>query len=140
MSNHSEEELDLEYSRAKRKKIINLLMPDDKLPEDPKLVTALLKALGDLDKPALVKIRIKADEGMSNQAAVAAAALASVFMNPKSKVSPMEVLDLDDGEIRSIPQLPNDLPVPELVPGELEIHAPQETYNTFMARHSPPAA
>lgn len=135
MSTQGVEDQDLDFTRSKRRQIVTALCKDDKVPTDPEQLNLLLKTLDGIDKPALVKLRIKADEGISNNAAVAAAALAQVFMNPNSKRKP-EVIELGVVDESKIPELPNDLPVPQVLPGELDVNPAQETYDSFMARQS----
>jgi hypothetical protein len=41
---------------------------------------------------------------------------------------------IDGITTRPVPQLPADIPEPDLVPGELDSGAPQMSYDTFMAQ------
>ena len=127
------DEVDLDYTRSKRRAIVDKLT-DKGIPDDPEALNIILKTLDGIDRPALVKMRIKADEGISNQQATSAAALAQLYMNPKSKQRPVEIVDLGADDVRQIPELPQDLVAPSILPGELDVSPQQDTYDSFMER------
>lgn len=128
------EEVDLEYTRNLRKQLVSEIMtPEGKMPTETKDRMTLLSALDSIDRAALTKMRIKSDEGMNNTKAQAAEALMLMFMDPRMKSKP-EVIELGAESVREVPKLPSDLPMPTLVPGELDQSSGNENYNTFMAR------
>lgn len=107
---------DIQYVQTKRKKIVEDIIKDGKLPDDPKMIAIALHALDGIDRSALSRKKIKTDEktgaGLANAAATIANLLqqvnASNFKNP-------------DGVRTSAPTLGADVPAPTLVPGETEI-------------------
>lgn len=133
----NQQELDLEYTKAKRKKIVEDLLgkPADKL--ESKDLSIALQALDGIDRQALTLTRIKSDEGINNSAVTAAAALVQLYMTPRSK-KPKRVLE--EGEVRTMPALPpSDVPV-EILAGEFEAGVKGESYDEFQKRTKGPQA
>lgn len=130
MSEFNNDDKDLDYTRNVRMRLVED-MTKDKLPEDNKDRLTLLAVLDGMDRVSLAKKRLKAEEGASNAKAVAAETIAMMFMDSRLKSHTSQQYDAN----REIPVLRDDLPVPELVDGELEIVPQHETYETFMSKH-----
>ncbi len=131
MSEQSQEDLDLAYTRDIRRKIVDEQMSASGEARDIKVV---LQALDGIDRQALTKMKIKSDEGMNSAAAMAVGALATLFLDPRAKKMG-EVIDIAAGAARTVPELPADLPMPEILPGEMDAGGgAQENYDTFMSR------
>lgn len=129
MSEQLEDEL-LSYTREKRKALVEKLT-DGGVPTDTKDQSILLAALDGLDRSALTRMRIRTDEKANTDNANAAAIIAKTLMSIRSNSG-----FLSHTTDREIPVLSNDIPHPELVPGEIEINPVQEDYDAFMKRMS----
>lgn len=104
-------------SAADMDTIISKLMPNGAIPEDPKLLTALIKAVGDRAKIGLGVVNAKIAQDAGSATARAAAVMATLLTQANAKA----YLDSQ----RSLPpqprsmEFPKDLPEIELVPDEL---------------------
>jgi hypothetical protein len=121
----------LTYTQKQRQKIVERLMKleHDKLEGSDK--TMLLMALDGMDRSALGRKRLKSDENISASQAAVAGLIAKVLATPGALQAGMMI---DGITTRPVPQLPADIPEPDLVPGELDSGAPQMSYDTFMAQ------
>lgn len=121
----------LAFTQFKRQQIANQLLADGKLPEDPKMAKLALDVLDGMDRAALGRKRIKVEEKANQNQEQAAALIAEVL----NKVGSYRAPALPQGTIIDVPKLGNDVPEPELVPGETsDIGSQSETYETFTAR------
>lgn len=132
MSAMDAEDIDLDYTRAMRKRIVDE-MTKKGLPDDTKDKALVLAALDGIDRAALTKKRIKSDEGISNTKALAAETIAQLFMDPRLK----RLGETIEVSVREVPQLAIDLPMPDIVDGELDSNAGAENYESFMKRNQP---
>ena len=130
MSTDNTDDKDLDYTRQMRKRIVED-MTKDKLPTDNKDRMVLLAVLDGMDRAALANKRIKSEEGNNNAKAIAAETIAMMFMDPRLKAHTKSQYDPN----RPIPVLREDLPVPDLVEGELDASPTHETYESFMSKH-----
>lgn len=135
MSQMDDDDNDLDYTRQARMKLI-ASMTNGGMPSDNKDRQTLLAALDGMDRAALAKKRIKSEEGISSSKALAAETIAQIFMDARLKSITSPTMN----ELGQIPLLRNDLPVPDLVDGELETNPSVETYDSFMSRHGGTAA
>ena len=130
MAEHNtNEELDLEYTKSKRKQLIEALSKNG-APTDIKEQSIMLQALDGLDRQTLTKMRIKVDEGISNTQVAAAAILAQLFNSPKTKA-----VGRSDEIVTTIPVIREDLPAVTLVAGELDVMVIKDNYDGFMKRN-----
>ena len=130
----SQEDLDLEYTKAHRVKIIEALSADSKnVLADPKMANVYLSALADMDKVALGKKRIKSDDKKNDNAAQAAAMLAILLNDSNIRNAGRGTLPVVE---RVIPQLPDDHPTPKVIPGELDLHPSPLNFKTFKAAYA----
>lgn len=118
----------LAYTLSKRKKIVDELTRENKIPEDKTEVSLLVSALDGMDRAALSQKRLKADEKASQGMAGAAAAIAKLLTQVNSRGSNQP--DIDTGEPKV---LGPDIPDPQLVPGETEINPGQMDFDSFTA-------
>jgi hypothetical protein len=113
------EDIDLEYSRQKRKQLVDSLT-DKGMPTDIKDQSIMLQALDGLDRQALSKKKLKSDEGISSAAVMAAAMLAQLYNKPDLKALSVsnnngsvqvfmgnEPIDIIDGELEVVPSMTN---------------------------------
>jgi len=129
MAEINSEETDIEYSKAKRRELIDVLSKGGP-PRDIKEQSIMLQALDGLDRIALTKLRLKSEEGISSSQVAAAAILAQLFNNPQTKAvgRSLEV-------VAEIPVLREGLPAVTIVDGELDNVAMKDTYDHFMKRN-----
>ena len=113
------------YTRAQRMALANELTKDG-VPTDKDNAGILLHALDGLDKASLTKLRILADEKANKQSANNAALIAEVLSKVGNSAYQMS------GVSRNDTSLPDDIPNPEIVEGELETNPTQVDYDTFM--------
>lgn len=104
-------------------------LPDDKEDRD-----ALFKAMEGLDKVALVRKRIAADVEQASGVSQAVGLVAALLRQAKTNYN---TVDVDDATVLEAPTLGDEVPPPELVPGETEIHAGQLNYESFVAGKQP---
>ena len=121
----------LAFTQFKRQQIANQLLANGELPGDPKLAKLALDVLDGMDRAALGRKRIKVEE-RANQNQEQAAALITELLNKVGSYRPPILLQRD---IVDIPKLGDDVPEPQLVPGETsDIGGQAETYETFTTR------
>lgn len=120
----------LEYTQAKRKFIIEAMIVNNKLPEDPTEKSVLLKALADMDKTVSTRKRLVIEEQSAASAEEQASASAALLQAMRHKMfeAPVPVP-------RAAPDLGNT-PI-DLVPGETEIGVANLTYDAFIASLPP---
>lgn len=119
----------LEYTRTKRVQLVEVLSSGPKhVPEDTKEQMILLNALDGLDRSALGRMRIESEnqnaKNMTERAALIAGVLASI--NPSKTYVHETDRDL------SMVILPSSIPVPEIIPGELDGNDHSLNYADFM--------
>jgi len=129
----TEDEL-LEQTQAVRVGIVNQFVKKGSAPtDDPKQMSALLKTLEGIDKQVLTKKRMAVDEGLGNKHLQAAATIAALFNDSRSKT--FNAIPLEGAAPRTeAPTLDDTIPTPALVPGELESVGTLESYDSFLKR------
>ena len=116
-----------------RRKVIDKFTNDGKtMPSDKGEAMIVLSALNDIDKPVLIKLRIKSDDKNAKVNAHGTAVVAHLL----SKMVPRDLqseIDVD----RIIPQLGSDIGNPDLVDGETVTGTQSEEYNDFLKKLEP---
>ena len=92
------------------------LFKDGKLPEGDEERKLLIANLTGLEKIALTRTRVRGDRANAKTAADAQNIIAQALIANRSKKT------LPTGSVRQA--LPNDIPRPTLVPGELDLESP----------------
>ena len=127
---NTSDELELEYTRGKRKQIIEKIFSTG-TPTDMKEQSIVLQALDGLDRISLTRMRIKSEEGVqANSQAAAASILAVLFNSPKIKS-----VGRTQTPIASIPVLDESLPEVSVIPGELDGVSVKDNYDSFVKRN-----
>lgn len=122
----------LEYALSLRRQLITQITKGNKMPEDKDTQMVLLKTIEGIESVALGRKRIKVDEkaGAANQAA-AAIVMAQILRNPAAR----GVFSGQSSQDREIPMLDINYPLPTLVPGELDVGTPTQSFDAFMANN-----
>lgn len=123
----TQEEQDIEFVRGKRKLIVSKLMSNDKIPEDRTEASILLAALDGLDRSAISRKRIASD----NKNAQANGAVAKMISDMLMQVNNNRPVTIDEN--REIPVLGNDVPLPTILPGELDIGTRTISYSAIIS-------
>ena len=120
----------LAFTHSTRKQVVNSLMSKG-VPQDGESLNILLKTVDGMDRAALTRKRIKADEKVADQAAAASGLIAQVLLavgNRRGHQEPVQTLIH-----REPPMLGLEIPAPILVEGECEVNPVQTQYAAFMA-------
>ena len=121
----------LAFTQRTRRNLVDRLTEDGKnIPTDKDGAGVLLAALGDMDKVAMGKKRLRVDQNIGDATKQAAAVIAAVFEQTAGKANPFKGTQTSD-EIR-VPKHPEVLTDIELVPGELDQGSHDLNYNDFM--------
>lgn len=118
----------LAYTQNKRIVIVDKLTENGKIPDDKIQASLLTSSLDGLDRSALTRKRISADEKSSQDTAGAAALIARLLMQQgsnRNNVNDSNIIDT------VVPELGHEIPSPELVPGETDINPLQMNFETF---------
>lgn len=121
----------LDFTQTKRREIVDKLTASGIPVTDNEQMSTLLKTLDGMDRVALGKKRIKADENIAgaNQAAAAAVVAHLLQKAGNAGIAPFQSATLVD---RVPPTLGADIPRPVLVEGEMDVVTPQLSYDTFI--------
>jgi hypothetical protein len=121
----------LAYTQNVRKNIVADLTKGKAFPENKGQQILLMQALDGMDRAALTSKRIKSDEKTSQGVAGAAGIIAQMLSQMGGMVHMPKPVD---GEIVNVEpkMLTEEIPEPQLVPGEIEINAGQMDYNSFV--------
>ena len=120
----------LDYTLKMRKFVLDKMLADGKLPEDPAEKKIILNALDGMDKAAIAKKRIKLEEKVVDSHAGAAAIIASILSMSSSVNAFKDINPVN----RVAPTLGSDVPEPVLVEGEASVTANQQTFSEFMIK------
>lgn len=119
----------LDFTQDLREKLINQLAPEDKLPDDPKVLTALLATLKDYDKVTLTLKRIESD----NENADADRQALLHFQKLSEMTGSKDFHRSDTPVARERPAIdPQELIPVDLVDGELKVGSDPISYENFM--------
>lgn len=105
------------YTQQKRMELVEQLTPGGKMPVEAKDQAIVLAALNDMDKQAISKRKLKAEEKNSDSLASMADTMDSLF----SKFGNKSPLMIEGGVADRVVELPDSLATIDLVPGELDI-------------------
>lgn len=123
----------LAYTQGMRRKLIDKATSNGaNIPTDPDGAGVVLKALGDMDRVAMGRKRLKVDQNIGDAVAQGTAIIAHIFGKVSGKDNPFVV----KGEVpdRHLPEHPSDMaPGLTLVPGELDQVAHELTYDGLMS-------
>ncbi len=114
------------YTRQKRMQLANDLTQQG-APKDKDSQCVLLATLDGLDRSALGRLKIKAEERANANNASAAALIAQVL----NEIGSTKIYEFQTTVIREIPRLPDSIPKPDIVEGELETNPQQIDFETF---------
>lgn len=117
----------LDYTQVQREKVINKLTANG-VPGDTKELLVMLSALDGMDRSALAKKKLKSDAGMADKFGIASAAITQLLTGMRGEIA-AQVPVTDRSEVK----LPDNLPTPEIVPGELDSSSPNLTYSDIMS-------
>lgn len=129
----------LNYSQTIRKRIVDEFVGHGKIPDDPKELNVVLKALGDMDKTALLDRKNEIDQTAADSSKTVAEAM-SEFITMQRNSNPFE--RNVDGTLAAPPLVESKAPEVdvkklgeyELVEGEGEIGVIAESYTEFVKR------
>ena len=133
-----DDDLDLILARNTRLKINQALMVSGKPPDDPKMLALLLNNVDGIERSALGRKRIKADEKANaandNMTALATLVLQSMRGKAGNLARDIEnVIDVDAKPFKP-PVLPEDQEINEFGPGEKNIGVATDNYENFIKR------
>lgn len=123
----------LAFTQDVRRKIVAKLLPDGNVPDDPKLLSALLKTLEGHDKVTLTLKRIDADNEIADADRQALQQVHRLSQQLGSKdLARVDRPDNDSQVGPATPFNPEDIPRTELVEGELHQGGDAVDYDQFM--------
>jgi hypothetical protein len=118
----------LARNESLRSKLIAKVMPNDQPPGDLDSIKVVASLLNDSDRQILSAKKIKADAKVADKQAQAASIIALMLNDPAVRaIKP----DADPATVIPAPALPDDLPLPTIVPGELDIGGQPLDYKSF---------
>lgn len=123
----------LAYTRGKRQDLVEYLTQNGapKCKEDQ---VVLLASLDGLDRSALSRMKIQAEQENAAMGASAAAMVAAVL----SQVGTRNIYQVEGGVDREAPKLPAEIPDPVVVEGELDTGTQNLDYDSFIKKMTPP--
>ncbi len=124
----NQEEYDLNFVRGKHYDIVKALHNDKgEIPDDTEKLSLMISTLKDMSKNSLTKMRIKSDEkiaqGNTATLQMATQILASVRVTQPALPDTKQVIELG-----------SELPVPKILPGELDKEGKPENFLSFTSR------
>jgi hypothetical protein len=117
------------YTQNVFKSIIGGLAPQGVVPTDPETVNLIMKAADNMNKVALTRLRIKADEKIADKSAEARLQIAEMLRQKEALLK-----DLPTAFENTAPALPTELDRPALVPGIMDISPAPEDVRQFLGR------
>jgi hypothetical protein len=119
-------------TQRRRLKVVNLVSKSQALNEDPAMVSALLKGLGDMDKAVVQRRRVGIEEEVAKsseeQAQASAAILDRISRQAFMRIDPTD----PDAPKRSAPKIEEAIPAEEMVAGETEVGTHSLTFDGFI--------
>lgn len=120
----------LRFTQGTRKRFVDHLLVKG-FPTDPKEQYVLLSALGDMDRSALGRMRIGANEKLAEGDKLVAQAL--VQLRQQLNGDPFQ--NADHNVVAEIPRVQSNLlPASNAVPGETAIGLERQTFDEFIAQ------
>lgn len=123
----------LSYTHGIRKKVVNSIMEDGKVPKDTKEIAVLAGVLSDMDRAALTSKRIKTDDKNSQAHAGAAGLIAKLLSSINVKNAQTDPLSIDNGYVP--PEIPDNVQLPSVASSELGQGTSTTTYEDFAKEH-----
>lgn len=120
-------DVDLEYVRGTRKKIVAELTKDGIPTSDPDKLKTVLTVLDGIARDAMGKKRIKSEEQSAN-ATQSAALIVAEFLNRSKPTAVTPPANYQP------PILGDELPIPPIIEGQTSTIVANETYYEFAAR------
>jgi hypothetical protein len=118
----------LAFTQKKRVRVINQINKNLHQIEDPAMISAMLKGLGDMDKAVISRRRVGIEEEASKTADQQARNSAEILRSINAKL--FQVPAEAGSAPRETPKLPDDI-IPVMVPGETDIQTHQLSYDAF---------
>ena len=118
----------LDYTQRLRKRVVDRLTMDDKLPEDPKEIITLNTVLDSMDRTALGSIRAKREGEVGDLTKQATALIQEVMRRIGNK----DIFATPVAAPRTVPEIPEQIANPPTVPGELEVGIANMTSSQFL--------
>jgi len=120
----------LDFTQRLRKRVVSKLTNDgESLPNDPKEVITLNTVLDSMDRTALGSIRSKREAQIDDMSKQAAALVHEVL----KKAGNVDLFAVAVTTPRAVPEIPDDMAEPTIVPGELDVGLQTMTADSFMA-------
>lgn len=129
--NEAEDDIDIEYVRGERKRIVKEVSKEGIPVGDPKKMAIMLAALDGIDRSAIARKRIRSDDKAAAGVSGAAALIAKVL----TAANPLDFIK--EGITRESPTLGADIPAPTLVPGETQRGTLNLSYEEVQAGNAP---
>jgi len=124
-----EHEVALRTNEQTRALLLGAIMKGGKAPDDLDSIKVAASLINDSDRQHLTRKKIKVDADNGNKAANAAVLIAQMLNDPNIRgIKPTD----NPGDY--VPKLPDDLPLPEIVPGELDTNGSMLDYKTFTGK------
>lgn len=129
-----QEELDLDYTRSIRKKLVGTMTDNEtSMPKDPKEISILAGILSDMDRASISIKRLKQEEQNNKTNSQSAAIIAEMLTKLTGNTM---VANTDEGVRSAPPTLPAGLEPPMINEGLTDADAGNETYAEFSKRMS----
>lgn len=119
----------LDYTQRLRKRVVERLTNDGKIPEDPKDVMTLNTVLDSMDRTALGSIRAKREGEVGDLTKQATALIQEVM----GRIGNKDIFAAPVASPRTVPEIPEEMANPATVPGELEVGISNMTSSQFLA-------
>lgn len=123
-----EEESLLKKTMALRESFMTALAPGGNIPDDEEARKLLLKVLDSTDATIHKKAQRRNEQKAAESQAELAAAVADIYLNTSEKKRRQRVANTE------IPTLDQSVPTRPVNPGELEVTADPETFDSFSQR------
>jgi len=108
----------LNFTQLKREAVVDHLSKD-KIPDDPKMLGALLAALDGMDRAALTKKKIQADSQIGDKLGLAGAAITQLFTTMREKTKNRQTTNADAPVNTAPTTIPSSIEKPVIKEGEL---------------------
>ena len=123
----------LSYTHGIRKKVVNSIMEDGKVPKDTKEIAVLAGVLSDMDRAALTNKRIKSEDKNAKLNANSAGLIAKLLSSINVKNTQTNPDEIIDGFVT--PSVSDSVELPKVSPTELDQGTSSTTYEDFAKEH-----
>lgn len=117
----------VEFTQTTRKTILNSLIANG-IPNDPEVLKLVANTLDSMDRTALAKKKIKSDEGIADKTGMAHVTITHMLKNMRNEISQSTEPINRENEVL----IPDNLPIPKIVPGELDTMDPHLNYDSVI--------